>query len=213
MKAGRAVTPIMWLLLALVALPGGCPVAFGQDKKPAPATPDLPAQAPVAPAAARFAIKTSEVSVPAGVPIGKYRRVIEPHLNWTLICDENLQDKKRVCNISQQITDQKGEIVFSWSLAGTEDGMPILILRVPSALGKGTAIRLSFTDKNKPINVATSACDLKVCVGMLPVGPRLKTYIRAGADIDVSYSAKSAPSSKIAIRTTFAGLSDALAAI
>ncbi len=208
-------TPTALTLLTFVTLFGSGIAASGQDSRSAPtaaASAQTSASISGGPGMA-YSIKPSEVVVPEGVPVGEYRRIIEPHANWTLICDENLKEKKRVCNISQQVVDPAGNIAFSWSLAGTGDGQPVMILRTPASAGKGTAIKLSFPDKTKPISAITDACDTKVCVAMLPVGPRMKGYISKRSAVEVSFAAAAAANGRIVFQTTFDGLPQALAAI
>lgn len=203
--AGMARFHVAWLLLLAAA----CPQAAAQEQQ-APSSETVGSVE----AQPEFFIKPSEVVVPEGVPVGQYRRMIEPHQNWTLICDENLKEKKRICNIAQQIADRSGAVVFSWSLAGTNDGKPIMILRAPASVGQGAAIRLKFSGKAKPIDAVTEACDERVCVSMMKVGPRMTKYIGAGSEVEVSFPATGGASGdRVVIRTTLAGLSAALAAI
>jgi invasion protein IalB len=204
--AGSARFHLAWLLPVLLA--AACPQAGAQEQ--------LPSSETVASVEAQpeFFIKPSDVVVPEGVPVGQYRRMIEPHQNWTLICDENMKDKKRICNIAQQIADRSGAVVFSWSLAGTSDGKPIMILRAPASVGKGAAIRLTFPGKAKPIDAVTEACDEQVCVSMIKVGPRMTKYIGTGSVVDVSFPVAGGTSGdRVVIHTTLEGLSAALAAI
>jgi hypothetical protein len=88
--------------------------------------------------------------VPANVPIGKYRRIIQPFEDWTLVCDENLKAMRRVCNVTQSVVDQRGGLVFSWSLAATTQGVPIVIVRTPASVGKGTAVSLTPAGAKQP---------------------------------------------------------------
>ena len=55
----------------------------------------------------RYRIKPSDVAVPPDVKLGDYQRTIRPFENWTLICDENLKARKKVCNVSQIIEDRR----------------------------------------------------------------------------------------------------------
>jgi invasion protein IalB len=205
--AGSARFHLAWLLPAALWA-AGCAPAAAQQQSPSSETVASVEAEP------EFFIKPSEVVVPEGVPVGQYRRIIEPHQNWTLICDENLKEKKRICNIAQQVADRSGAVVFSWSLAGTSDGKPIMILRAPASVGKGAAIRLTFPGKAKPIDAVTEACDQWVCVSMIKVGPRMTKYIGAGSQVEVSFPvAGDASGDRVVIRTTLEGLSAALAAI
>ena len=119
--------------------------------------------------ASAYSIKPSDVAVPDDVPLGEYRRIIRPYKNWTLICDENLKQKQRICNVSQSIVDATGAVVFSWSLAATAGGTPMMIVRVPAAVGKNQPIRFSFGKGVSAIVIRTADCDQRVCIGMLPV--------------------------------------------
>ena len=134
-----------------------------------------------------YFVKPPEIAIPDGVPVGEYRRVIRPFKNWTLICDENLKAKKRVCNVTQTIVDQTGETAFSWSLAGTDGGAPVMIMRVPAVVGKDKPITLSFNDGDKPITATTNGCNAQVCVAVQQIGPRLKGYIAKGAVTQITY--------------------------
>jgi len=208
MNAARVASTVRWLGLFVMLAGIVTGPAAGQDQPGA----SVESGAVQGSGPRAFSIKPSEVAVPEGVAPGQYRRTIVPFQNWTLICDENLKAKTRVCNISQQIVDARGEVAFSWSLAGTAGGAPILILRPPASVGEGAAIRLAFTDKSKPVTVKTQGCDAKVCVAMIPLGPRLKAYIGGGKDVEISFPAAGQGGMTV-IRTTFAGLPDALAAI
>lgn len=158
-----------------------------------------------------YVIKPSEVAVPQDVPLGSYRRIIHPFENWTLICDENLQAKRKVCNISQSFVDGAGVMVFSWSLAANEDGKPFVILRAPTAVGAGNSISLTFAGRSQPVNVKLEACDTSVCVGYLPVGPILRQQIGKNTTVGISYSTPSSPT--ISVNAPLKGLATALSAI
>lgn len=135
----------------------------------------------------RYSVKTPDVALPDGVPPGQYARIVKPFGNWTLICDENLKQKQRVCNISQSIVDATGTVAFSWSLAAMADGRPIMILRPPHALGPGKAIEIGFLDSKDTIVARTKDCDGRVCIALVPVDARLKARIAKGALAEISY--------------------------
>lgn len=162
-------------------------------------------------AAGGYKVKPSEVLVPQGVPIGKYRRIIHPFENWTLICDENLKTRRKVCNISQSFTDDSGLQVFSWSLAANADGKPFMILRAPAVIGAGSKISLRFTGMDRDVEVEVNACDTSVCIGYQPVGPMLRQQIVKETTTRVSYFVN--PGEQISIDAPFKGLAAALSAI
>lgn len=162
-------------------------------------------------AAGGYKIKSSDVLVPEGVPLGKYRRIIHPFENWTLICDENLKTRRKVCNISQTFTDEAGAQVFSWSLAANVDGKPFMILRVPPAIGAGSEISLRLAGTDRDIDVAVKACDASVCIGYQPVGPILRQEIVKETTARVSYSLS--VGQNVSIDAPFKGLAAALSAI
>lgn len=138
-----------------------------------------------------YSIKPSDVAVPSDVPLGEYRRIIRPYKNWTLICDENLEKKQRICNISQSIVDASGAIVFSWSLSATANGSPMMIVRVPAVVGKGQPVRISFGKNESAFIIKTADCDQKICIGMLPLDHRLKACIDKGSTLEIFYVALS----------------------
>lgn len=160
---------------------------------------------------AAYRIKPSEVTLPQGVPLGSYRRIIRPFENWDLICDEDLQAKRRVCNISQSFIDQKSELVFSWSLAADEKGKPFMILRAPSQLGTGSKISLGFAGRKKPVDVQLNACDSTICLSYLPVGPIIRQQIESEGSVKISYSMPSG--ANISLDAPLKGLKAALSAI
>lgn len=163
------------------------------------------------PATNAYRIKPSDIVVPADVPVGQYRRSIRPFENWTLICDENLQAKQMVCNVSQVIVDQADKLVFSWSLAATQDGKPFMILRTsPNARSDGK-ISLRFPGRANPVDIALDGCNSVVCVGKVPVGPILREHIGKESNPQISYSTTSGEN--ISVTASLKGLATALSAI
>lgn len=182
------------MLAGGLLLSGGAPAA-GQEGAPA----------------AGYRIKPSDVVVPEGVPPGRYRRIITPFENWTLICDENLKTKKKVCNVSQIIENASGAMVFSWSLAATADGQPFMILRAAREAGANARISLAFPGRQRPVEVKVDGCNQSVCVGMVPVGPTLKEEIGKGAQPVISYGTTSGGT--VSVTASLKGLATALSAI
>ena len=170
------------------------PVAVGQEAAPS-----------------AYRIKPSDVAVPPEVKLGEYQRTTRPFENWTLICDENLQARKKVCNISQSFIDQGQALVFSWSLAADEKGKPFMILRTPSAAGAGSKLSLKFAGRKQAVDVPLQGCDASVCVGYMPVGPVLREQIGKETTVQVSYSLPSGAT--VSLDAPFKGLKTALSAI
>lgn len=160
--------------------------------------------------ARRFSIKPAEVRLPDGVAFGDYRRVIQPFENWILICDENFKTKKKICNITQTIVDQHGQTAFSWSLAATQDGKPMMIMRVPPTVGSDKDLLLRFPDKPE-LHIKTTGCDALVCVALMPVGPLIREQIAKGTAAQLSYAI--AEQGTVMLNPPLKGLSKALAAI
>lgn len=158
-----------------------------------------------------YALKPPEVTVPSDVPLGQYRRVIQPFQNWTLICDENLKAKRKVCNITQSFVDRAGAMVFSWSLAADDKGKPFMILRVPVGVGTSGRISLNFAERERPVKIDIEDCDAAVCVGYVPVGPILREQIGKAATARISYSTASGHAA--IVDAPFRGLANALSAI
>jgi invasion protein IalB len=136
-----------------------------------------------------YSVKPSDVAIPPDVPLGEYRRTIRPYKNWTLICDENLKEKQRICNVSQSIVDAKGTVVFSWSLAATASGQPMMIVRVPAQVGANQPIRLTFRKAGGESTVKTTDCDERTCIGMMHVDARFKASMQSNDIVEVNYVA------------------------
>lgn len=167
---------VLLLSFVISALLGGFAGAAHAD-------PQLAAQSATA-----YSVKASDIVVPNDVPVGQYRRTIRPFGNWTLICDENLKQKHRVCNVTQSIVDRSGAVVFSWSLAATREGKPIMILRANRSVGAGKPIQIGFVDGKGTLVAKTSDCDARICMALLPVDAYLRKRIDSGALAQITYS-------------------------
>jgi invasion protein IalB len=158
-----------------------------------------------------YIVKPSDVVLPKDVPLGAYVRTTQPFENWVLICDENLIRKQKVCNITQTIIDQTGAAAFSWSLAATQAGQPMMILRVPASVGADKPVTLKFSGSVAPLVMKTTGCNAAVCVTMLQVNPAVRDQIERAATIQVSYA--TGAQGTVRIDAPFKGLAAALAAI
>lgn len=158
-----------------------------------------------------FVVKPSEVAIPEGVEIGKFRRMIQPFENWTLVCDENLQKMQKICNLSQQIGLKSGGVVFSWALTTSEIGMPLMLARLPAATGLGKPVHLYFDKAREPFKALIDECSQQFCTAVIPVGPQMKRHIHEGLDVGIAFSVPGVGT--IEFKAPMAGLSKALAAI
>lgn len=161
--------------------------------------------------ASGYRIRPPEVAIPDGVPLGQYQRMIRPFENWTLICDENLKARQRVCNVTQTIENQAGQLAFSWSLAATPEGKPYMILRTAPAAKSDGVVSLKFEDRKEPVKVQLDGCNQAVCIGVLPVGPIMREQISKDSASTVSYSIRDGRT--VSVTVTLRGLSKAVAAI
>ncbi|SED98899.1 invasion associated locus B family protein [Bradyrhizobium erythrophlei] len=134
-----------------------------------------------------YAVKPSDVVVPEGETLGEFRRMIQPFKNWTLICDESLKSKRRVCNITQSIVNAQGAVAFNWSLIATADGKPLMAMRIPAAAGVGAQIELAMGDSPDRIVAQTDRCDASFCFATIAIGNVLRRHIRAATPCLVSY--------------------------
>jgi invasion protein IalB len=158
-----------------------------------------------------YRIKPPEIALSEGAARGSVRRLIQPFGPWTLICDEDLRRREKICNVSQSILDRAGRAVFNWSLAATRMGAPAFILRAPRA-GPGRpdlAVRFAASD---PQPVELARCDAHQCLGFLAVTPALRGAIRAGAAIEIIYRSGQ-DADPVRFATTLDGLASALASI
>ncbi|NTF90283.1 invasion associated locus B family protein [Agrobacterium rhizogenes] len=162
-------------------------------------------------ASSNYRIKPSEVIVPSELKLGDYQRIIRPFENWTLICDENLKVRQRVCNATQIIENEAGQVAFSWSLAATKGGDPYMILRTAPVAKSDGRISLRFEGRKEPIQVRLDGCSKTVCVGMLPVGPILREQISKSSAPTISYPTMDGQT--ISVTAPLKGLSTAVKAI
>ncbi|WOC16153.1 invasion associated locus B family protein [Pseudochrobactrum sp. MP213Fo] len=158
-----------------------------------------------------FRIKEPDVAVPDGVPSGQYRRIIQPFDNWTIICDENFKSKQRVCNIGQSIVNEAGEVVFSWSLAASENGKPFMIFRIGADAQPKGSVQVKLSGRRQPVNIKIEGCNRQICMAKSPVGPVFREHINKQSSVGISY--ETTDNRTITIPATFKGLSDALSAI
>ncbi len=155
-----------------------------------------------------YMVKPSDVAVPPGETLGEFRRMIQPFLNWTLICDESLKSRRRVCNITQTIINGQGVVAFNWSLVATAEGKPLMVMRVPAAIGVGQPIELAMGAKPDRIMAQTDRCDAGFCFATIAIGDMLRRHIHTGTPCVVSYHLPEA--GLITLEAPLDGLSGAL---
>lgn len=156
-----------------------------------------------------YAVKPSDVAVPEGETLGEFRRMIQPFRNWTLICDESLKSKRRVCNVTQSIVSAQGAVAFNWSLIATADGKPLMAMRIPATAGVGAQIELAMGDSPDHIVAQTDHCDANFCFATIAIGNVLRRHIRAATPCLVSYQLPQA--GPIVLEAPLDGLSSVLA--
>ena len=156
----------------------------------------------------KYRIKPSEVIVPNDVPLGKYRRVIQPFSNWTLVCDENINAKQKICNVTQVIVDQNDELVLNISLAATKEGAPFFFVRTPSNIDKNKGFSVLLPSINKIYRFEIDGCNDIVCVGKFPVLSVINRHILNKSIIDISYYM--GEKNELSVRVMLDGLSSAL---
>jgi len=135
-----------------------------------------------------YKVKRSEISIPDGASLGDVRRTFRPFPNWTLICDENLKTRTKICNVTQSFVDNAGVTVFSWSLAASEGGQPVFILRAPAGVGKAGIIRIKPAH-GSVIELKVDSCNATTCIAMLPVGARIREEIARAEPVLISCDA------------------------
>jgi invasion protein IalB len=155
-----------------------------------------------------YTVKPSDVVVPEGETLGEFRRMIQPFKNWTLICDESLKSKQRVCNITQTIVNAQGAVAFNWSLVATAEGKPLMVMRVPAAAGVGQPIELAMGAKPDRIIAQTDHCDAGFCFATIAIGDMLRRHIHAATPCRVSYQLPQ--TGPIVLEAPLDGLSGAL---
>ena len=147
--------------------------------------------------------------MPPGAAPGEVRRYIHPFADWTLICDENLADRSKVCNVTQTLLAGDGAIVFSWSLAASEDGKPIFILRVAPSVGADGVINIRLPGGQALASVPVRACDDRVCVATMRPSALMLEQIDRASLLAVSFE----DGHLVRLKVPLSGLKEAVAAI
>lgn len=160
------------------------------------------------PAAPVYSVAPPEIPVPSDADWGKVRRIIQPFRNWTLICDDNTRTRSQICNVSQVILDQKGRIVFAWTLAASRGGDPLMNLRAPPTIGPDRTLHLNFPSEFGEIQIKLDNCDQQVCMTWVPVAPKLRRFIDKGDVASIWYLDRDGQIVEFA--APFEGLSDAV---
>lgn len=111
------------------------------------------------------------------------RRVIERFADWTLICDA--AKGRHVCNATQSIAAADGRVAFSWSLAATRGGEPVFVVRAPVAAFPARTVTLEFGGAETAMRLPS--CDVRLCVGFLPVDPAILKQIRRRGRVGIRY--------------------------
>lgn len=155
-----------------------------------------------------YSIK-SDIVVPPGAAPGQFRRYIHPFSDWTLICDENLADLSKVCNVTQTLQTADGVVVFSWSLAASEDGKPIFILRVAPSVGADGVINIRQPGGEALARVPVRACDERVCVGTMRPNAEMLEQVDRASQVIVSFE----DGHLVRLKVPLSGLKEAVAAI
>lgn len=156
-----------------------------------------------------FRVRPSSVTVPDGVPIGHYRRIIHPFENWTLVCDDNLFSKIRLCDIRQEVEIVGAGVIFSWALTASENGPPMMKLLGPAGIGVHGEIILTFSD-GMTHRVKMLSCNSSICLGHSPAGPKTQHHITAELPINISFNINEL--GNISFSVPMKGLKDALKA-
>lgn len=138
-----------------------------------------------------FKVKPSIVTLPSGVEPGSYQRFIRPFQKWDLICDEDLKAMTKICNVTQTIEDHGGRLIFSWSLAATEAGKPMMILRVPADIIADDRIILRFDDQKQNLYIKIGACDVSACTAFVSLVPVIRKQMENKAPVRISYRSSS----------------------
>lgn len=154
-----------------------------------------------------FQVSPSALEVPAGVPLGAYRRTIHPFENWTLFCDDNLAEKIRLCDIRQEIEIKGAGVIFSWALSATENGAPMMKIVAPAGIGKNGRVRLTFTDGSY-YEATMASCNQSTCETYTPAGPKTQQHIEEELPISISFNVP--PVGQLSFKAPMKGLKNAL---
>lgn len=157
-----------------------------------------------------YRVRPPSLEIPAQVPVGQYRRIIHPFKNWTVVCDDNLAEETRVCDIRQEIEIAGAGVIFSWALSASEYGPPVMKMIVPAAVGSAGKVILEFSDSSTH-DVAITDCNATSCQGYAPAGPKTQRHIDEELPIGISFNVE--PLGTLSFEAPMKGLRSALSVV
>lgn len=118
---------------------------------------------------------------------GGIKRSIAQFEDWFLICDELRVEKKVVCNVTQAVNDPTNTVVFSWTLATTQEGKPFMLLRTLPTADTKFGIQLIDSDNQELVKLAYAGCDAKICMAQMAINMLFSQQIDNGRVVQVVY--------------------------
>jgi hypothetical protein len=127
--------------------------------------------------------------------------------NWNLNCEVLLSQGRHLCAVELRSVDAQGRQVFTWSIALSTDGNPIIIFKVPSDLDQGYGLRMMIGNLTTILTPRREDCDASDCRLMAPFETALRNLVVSQQKIGFSLKRGNAI---LQIEAPLAGLSEAL---
>jgi invasion protein IalB len=141
------------------------------------------------------------------IPPGDLLRTTRIFPNWNLNCEVLLSEARHLCAVELRSVDAQGRQVFSWSIALSTTGSPLIILRVPADISPGYGLHMvigAFTTILKP---RREDCTPSACQMVAPFETALRTLMVSQEKIGFSLERDGVV---LQIEAPLAGLSEAL---
>jgi invasion protein IalB len=141
------------------------------------------------------------------IEAGDILRTTRMFPNWNLNCEVLLSQGKHLCAVELRSVDAKGRQIFSWSIALSADGEPIMILKVPSDIDRSYGLRMSIGAFTTLLAPQPGDCSASECRMVAPFETPLRTLMVSQAKVTFALTREG---QTLKIEAPLAGMAEAL---
>ena len=141
------------------------------------------------------------------VEAGDILRTTRIFPNWNLNCEVLLSRGKHLCAVELRSVDVKGQQIFTWSIALSSTGEPIMILRIPSDADRSYGLRMSIGAFTTILVPQPQDCGPAECRMIAPFETPLRTLMMSQKQISFSLTRDG---QTLKIDAPLAGMAEAL---
>jgi invasion protein IalB len=127
--------------------------------------------------------------------------------NWNLNCEVLLSQGRHLCAVELRSVDSQGRQVFSWSIALSVNGSPLMVLKVPANISQSYGLHMVIGPYTTVLKTRREDCSPIECRIVAPFESALRTLMVSQEKISFSLEREGAA---LQIDAPLAGLSDAL---